>query len=209
MSELGSVRFEGLWTKSVETQPYNEKELVKKVISSFIAARKAQANVAKPYQPSGGWRDFLAERLKRFYEYASEENYEAIAHYLRNFFRNEAIAGLWSSSANVFQDFCTLNKHARLYVENLIKKTYIVWRKNLPSVDLKELDAPHVGNPFGYRFNDCVLIEPVFEYNFQAHYFDKLLTGVQMPVCYRDWRRIRWTRTSFVTPSPLNKIHWF
>jgi putative sugar O-methyltransferase len=185
ISEWGPVQFEGLWTRSVETRPANEEELVRKVVSSFNAAKKAQANVAEQYQPSGGWKNAFDDRLKKFYEYTTKGNYGGVADLLRNFFRTEAIAGLWGGSS-IFRDFCTLssshNRPARLYVEDLIKKHYLVWRKNLPSVDLKELDAPHVGNPFGYCFNDFVLLEPVFEYNFQAHYFDKLLTDVQKPV---------------------------
>jgi putative sugar O-methyltransferase len=185
ISKWGAVQFKGLWTKSVETPPCNEKELVKKIVSSFNAAKKAQANVTEPYQPSGGWKNWFDDSWKEFYEYISKENYERVADVLRNFFRTEAVAGLWGASS-VFQDFCALshtsNKAAQMYAEDLTKKHYLVWRKNLPSVDLKELDAPHVGNPFGYCFNDFVLLEPVFEYNFQAHYFDKLLTDVQMPV---------------------------
>jgi putative sugar O-methyltransferase len=111
-----------------------------------------------------------------------KKNYEGIASFLRNFFRNEAITGLWSSDINVFQTFCNLGELAQLQRELLMKKHYLVWRNNLPSVDLKELDAPRVGNPWGYRFNDYLLYEPVFEYDFQAHYFDKLLSDIQTPV---------------------------
>jgi putative sugar O-methyltransferase len=59
---------------------------------------------------------------------------------------------------------------------------YVVWRENLPFTPLEELDAPRVGNPWGYRFHGMLLYEPVFEYNFQAHYFDQLLHGLQTPV---------------------------
>lgn len=186
ISEWGPLQFEGLWAKSVETRPVNEEELVRRLVSSFNAAKKAQANVREPYQPSGGWKNWFDDSWKKFYEYISKENYEGVADLLRNFFRTEAIAGLWGSSSSGFQDFCALshnrNKLAQLSVENLIKKQYLVWRKNLPSVDLKELDAPHVGNPFGYCFDGFLLLEPVFEYNFQAHYFDQLLTDVETPV---------------------------
>jgi hypothetical protein len=63
-----------------------------------------------------------------------------------------------------------------------MKENYLVWRNNLPSVELKELDAPRVGNPWGYRYNDYLLYEPVFMYNFQAHYFSELLKDVEKPV---------------------------
>jgi len=58
-SRAGSVRSCGRWVDSVETQPDDEKELVKRVISSFAAAKKMQANTASPYQPSGAWKGFL------------------------------------------------------------------------------------------------------------------------------------------------------
>ena len=184
ISESGPVQFQGLWTKSVETQPYNEKELVKRLVLSFNAAKKAQANVTEPYKPTGGWKNVFNDRFKKFYEYASKENYEGFADLLRNFFRIGATDGLWSTYG--FKEFCTLNdarnKFAHVFVQDMINKHLLVWKKNLPLADLKELDAPRVGNPFGYRFNDFVLLEPVFEYNYQAHYFDKLLTDVQMPV---------------------------
>jgi len=187
ISKWGPVQFKGLQTKSIETPPCNEKELVKKLVSSFNAAKKAQANVPEPYRPSGRWQNWFDPLWKRFYEYLPKENYEGVADLLRNFFRTEVVAGLFGGrSSSVFQDFCALrysrNKLAQMYAEDLIKKHYLVWRKNLPSVDLKELDAPHVGNPFGYCFDDFVLLEPAFEHNFQAHYFDKLLTDVKMPV---------------------------
>ncbi len=183
ISRWEEVQFQGLWTKSVETPPRNEKELVKKVVLSFNAAKKAQANVAESYRPTGAWINAFNDPFKKFYEFASRENYEGCADLLRNFFRTEVTFGLWGRG---FQAFCTLNytrnKYSLLRIQDTINKHYLVWRQNLPSADLKELDAPRVGNPFGYCLNGFVLLEPVFEYNFQAHNFDKLLTDVRKPV---------------------------
>ena len=180
-SEFRSVRFGGRWTDSVETQPDNEKELMEKVISSFNAARKMQANVSSPYQPSGGWRDAFNDRMRYFYESISRNDHEAVAGFLRNFFRNEGIYGLWTSETNPFRTFCSMGKSLQQKRELLIKRQYLAWKDSLPSVSLKELDAPRVGNPWGYIFDDYLLYEPVFEYNYQAHYFSKLLNDIKTP----------------------------
>jgi putative sugar O-methyltransferase len=141
-----------------------------------------QATIAGPYQPTGVWERFLDLRLNFFYEIASRRDYESVARYLRNFFRNEAITGLWSGETNVFQTFCVANELAQLQRENVMKENYLVWKTSLPFVDLSELDAPRVGNPWGYRFNDYLLYEPVFEYNFQAHLFNEFLKDITTPV---------------------------
>jgi hypothetical protein len=67
-SKFESVRFGGRSMNSVETHPDNEKELVKKLMLSFNAAKKMQANITAPYWPSGGWRDLFSDRWKYFYE---------------------------------------------------------------------------------------------------------------------------------------------
>jgi putative sugar O-methyltransferase len=181
-SKSKTVRFGGRWIDSVESQPDNEREIVEEVISSFNAAKRMQPSIAIPYRPSGVWRDFLDPRLGYFYDIISKKDHESVAKYLRNFFRNQAISGLWSGEINVFQAFHNLDKLAQLQREHTMKEQYLVWRRNLPSVDLKELDAPRVGNPWGYRFDDYLLYEPVLEYNFQAHYFDELLKDIKTPV---------------------------
>jgi hypothetical protein len=181
-SKFEIARFGGRWVDSVETQPYDEKEIVERVTSSFIAAKRTQGSIALPYRPSGIWEDFFDHRLSYFYEIVSKKDYDRIASFLRSFFRNEAISGLWRGEINPFQAFRNLDKLAQLQRENAMKEQYFVWRKCLPSADLMELDAPRVGNPWGYRYDDYLLYEPVFEYNFQAHYFDELLKGIQKPV---------------------------
>ena len=176
-----SVRFKGRWIESVETRPNNEMELVQRIISSFCASKKMQLNVPRPYLANGGWKDFLAVEWRRYYDAILHEDYKTIAALLRNFFRNEAIDGLWGAE-DVFTSFCSQGKFYQLQRENFMKNHYLVWKHNFPFIPLKELDAPRIGNPWGYRFNDMLLYEPVLEYNYQAHYFHKLLHDIEIPV---------------------------
>jgi putative sugar O-methyltransferase len=176
------VRFQGPAVVSVEAKPGNEIELVQRVVFSYRAAKEAQLNAKGPYQPSGVWSDrVLRGRLRDFDDAISRGDLPVVAEFLRNFFRNEGIAGLWDNQ-NVFDRFRRLDKMSQLIRSNTMIKHYSVWRKNLPFTPIKELDAPKVGNPWGYYFDGMLLYEPVFEYNFQAHYFEQLLQGVPNPV---------------------------
>src|ERR1017187_7338642 len=61
-------------------------------------------------------------------------------------------------------------------------KTLAPFLRNFPDAPVAELDAPRIGNPWGYNFSGMVLLEPVFEYHFQADYFRKLLRDIDVPI---------------------------
>jgi putative sugar O-methyltransferase len=181
-AQKDSLGFKGPAITSVETKPINETELVQLVVSSYRAAKETQLHAPKAYQPSGVWSDdVLRVRLRDFDDAISRGDLVTVAGFLRSFFRNEGIAGLWDNQ-NVFERFCRLDKMSQLIRSNTMIKHYSVWRESLPFTPIKELDAPRVGNPWGYYFDGMLLYEPVFEYNFEAHYFDQLLHCVQNPV---------------------------
>jgi hypothetical protein len=173
--------FKGPWLDSSEVETANEKEIMQRVVSSFNAARKAQSKVATHYLPSGRWRGFLESRLGTFYENMERNDYAAATSYYRNFFRNESVSGLWSGDVKVFESFC-LDRDAQRRSELLMKEQYLIWRDTFPSVNLAELDAPRVGNPWGFRFRQYLLYEQVFIDNFQAQFFSRLLSGLSFPV---------------------------
>jgi putative sugar O-methyltransferase len=182
-SKKSSVGFEGKWINSVETKPRNEMDLVQSVVSAYCSAKETQLKVPGAYRPDGSlWgNDTLRARLSPYDDAISRGDMEMIAGYLRNFFRNEGISGLWTG-VDAYDNFCRSGKFSQALRANSMIQQYLVWRENLPFIPVKELDAPRVGNPWGYRFQGMLLYEPVFTYNFQAHYFDQLLCGLQTPV---------------------------
>jgi hypothetical protein len=175
------LRFKGPWIESSEVEPENENETVQRVISSFNAAQRALNNVSSPYLPSGRWKGFLRNRLGNFYDFMERNDRTEAFRYFRNFFRNASISGLWCGDVNVFEVFCH-DRAAQLSRERLMKEQYIIWRTALPEVSSAELDAPRVGNPWGFRLGEYLLYEPVFIDNFQAHFFSGLLRGLSHPV---------------------------
>jgi putative sugar O-methyltransferase len=182
-SKKSSVGFEGRWIDSVETRPDNEMDLVQSVVSAYHRAKETQPDVPGAYQPDGElWgNDTLRARLSPYYDALSRGDLGMIAGYLRNFFRNEGISGLWTGD-DAFGNFCRSDKLKQSWRVNTMIEQYLAWREYLPLTPVKELDAPRIGNPWGYRFNGMLLYEPVFEYNFQANYFDQILHGLQRPV---------------------------
>src|SRR5262249_29428051 len=64
----------------------------------------------------------------------------------------------------------------------LMTSQFNAWKRFRPEASLRDLDAPRIGNPWGYVFDDNVLYEPVFEYDYHAHYFRTLLSHLQAPV---------------------------
>jgi putative sugar O-methyltransferase len=167
-------------TNSVEQRPEREREIISKLIDSFPAIKEHQKFASAPYLPGAGWKNMEKGRL--FYHNAiAQKDTETLASLFRNFFRNEAVAGFWGGN-NMFQKFCgdtQLQKDARAI---LFMKNYGAWRKQFPIVPLKELDAPKIGNPWGYFMDGHILYEPVFGYHYQARYFQSLVAHLENPV---------------------------
>jgi hypothetical protein len=101
------------------------------------------------------------------------QNVDAAASLLRNFFRNEGLSGFWGGE-RMFESFAALDGPSSLQRANLMRRQLEAWRLALPATAFAELDAPLIGNPWGYLVAGVLLYEPVCEYHYQAHYFASL-----------------------------------
>lgn len=172
---------EGIMLKSIEQSPKNELEIVPKLVASYKDAQKMQSEVAKPYLPGADWKKLLESEWTEYYSAIEREDFDVIALLLRNLFRNAGITGFWGSK-RVFERFATLSRTRRQHRERLMQRQFNAWRSALPEASVAELDAPRVGNPWGYIIDGCLLYEPVFEYYYQANYFSRLLSEVSHPI---------------------------
>jgi putative sugar O-methyltransferase len=181
IAQLEGPRFRGRWIESVETEPSNELDVVERVVRAFRAAKHRQADVPEAYQPGGSWEATLVNEWGHYQDALRRDDIREMAGYLRNFFRNEGISGLWGGG-DVYDTFCRADRLAQLNRAHIMLDHYRVWRECCPLAAPEELDAPRVGNPWGFRFGDLLLYEPVFEYTYQAHYLDSLLGEMNAPV---------------------------
>jgi putative sugar O-methyltransferase len=186
MADLGKIRtpefpFDGKMLESVEEAPDNELALVSKLMASHAAAKVHQKTVPQPYLPGAGWKQVLNNRWAGCNEAIARQDVNFVAALLRNFFRNEAISGLWGPHP-MFENFSNPDQAISLRRARMMRDEFTVWRAALPQLPLAVLEAPHVGNPWGYTIDGKLMYEPVFEYNYQANYFARLLSDVSAPV---------------------------
>lgn len=173
--------FEGIMIDSIELAPENELETITKLIASYSAAKEQQPFVARPYLPGAEWKIALDTRWQVYRDAITRNDVKRLAQMLRNFFRNEALSGFWGCN-DMFMSFCDLEGGARTSRADLMMAQYEEWRSLFPTTPLEELDAPRIGNPWGYVLQGKVLYEPVFEYHYQAHYFQSLLAHLETPI---------------------------
>lgn len=172
---------EGMMVVSVEQPPENELQIVSSLMASFRAAKEAQQNAAEPYLPGADWKRMLESEWLPYYEAIEEDNVSLVATMLRNFFRNEGLSGFWGRD-RMFDRFTALNGRRSIARAQMMRRQYDAWHAALPAVPVGELEAPRIGNPWGYVIEDRLLYEPVFEYNYQAHQFARLLRYLRSPI---------------------------
>jgi putative sugar O-methyltransferase len=172
---------EDIMIESVEIPPKNESAIVSSLMTSFRDAKRRQDEIAGHIQIVSDWEKYLESQWRPYYKAIDNQDLSIIAPFLRNFFRNEGISGFWGGE-QMFETFANLDKIEKLERANLMRKQFEAWRAASPNVSVEELNAPLIGNPWGYIVKGNLLYEPICEYHYQANYFARLLNEVPKPV---------------------------
>ncbi len=178
---LGESVIHGMMVESVERVPANEAALVSMLVSSLRAAKQRQSEVTGTYLPGAEWKKLLESQWFGLHQAIDRKDIGAVAAFLRNFFRNEGLSGFWGGE-RMFDNFAALDGVPSRRRASNMERHFRAWRKAFPKVPVAQLDAPRIGNPWGYVIEGALLYEPVFEYHYHANYFEKLLTGLSEPV---------------------------
>jgi hypothetical protein len=174
--------FFGRDTAPREIPPANEDRLIPELAGAYLSATATlQAGVPAAYQANNEWRNYLDAGWRRYRDALRGGSFDELARLLRSYFRNEGIAGIWADR-NVFETFRDLRGAAALFSAGQMMRQYLVWRELCPQSGIQELEAPAVGNPWGYRFGDALVYQPAFEYHFQARHLQNLLGAHAHPV---------------------------
>lgn len=172
---------QGSVVETLEEIPKNEQALVSMLMSSYRAAKKAQKAVASPYQPGAFWKSLLEKEWKTPSTAISNNDLETFSGFLRNFFRNEGLSGFWGED-QMFEIFSNLDGIENKYRATLLNQQFEVWRDDHPKASIDRLEAPKIGNPWGYVIEGVLIYEPAFEYHHQADYFASILADTNAPV---------------------------
>ena len=161
--------------ESLEQAPENETAIVSRLINSYCAA--SEQTIPSAYQPGAEWKKLLDSQWGSHREAIHHHEVAPIASFLRNFFRNEGLSGFWGGKM-MFENFVSSGANRA----GKMQKQFDVWREVLPMEDIVELQAPRIGNPWGYLIDNTLLYEPACEYHYHAHYFASLLADIPSPI---------------------------
>lgn len=158
-----------------------EIKIIITLMDCFYLSKQKQIELGEPYLPGQDWSKQFKNNWGEYSDALYRKDINAMTILLRNFFRNDGISGLWGSN-DMFNNFCNQSKYSSLISAEMMMKHYMVWKSLCPETSLSFLDAPKIGNPYGYLLDGALLYEPVFEYHFQADYFHRLLSKIDTPV---------------------------
>lgn len=177
----GGDAIQGMMIASRDVAPPNEGAIVAGLIESYAAAKDVQRDLTGPYAPGASWKVMLDREWAGLQGAIGRRDVAAVAAFLRNFFRNEGLSGFWGSD-RMFEKFAALDGDVGLRRARTMQRQVDAWREFLPAAALADLDAPPIGNPWGYVVDGTLLYEPACEYHLQAHGFATLLRDVAQPV---------------------------
>src|SRR3954469_11410832 len=163
IDRVRAMGLEGKWIESAECHPQDENTMARQLMTSLIDMKARQAECASMYLPSHEWQRLLDNGWKRPLEHLRNGEVTDFATFLRNFFRNEAISGFWGTT-HLFESFAREDRLSELAGEYEVLREIEVLSEFSPGWSAEALDAPRVGNPWGYRFRGALIYPPVCEY---------------------------------------------
>ncbi len=157
------------------------KEVLGRIVDSYISAKKEQIPVKEAYLPAETWARLLDENWRPFNDAISNRRIDEAADYLSGFFRNEYLSGIWGGQDN-FGHFKNLDAVGQANNFARFRQKHLTWRSFLPDTPLSELDIPLIGQPWGYRINEINLHLLSHEYHYEAYNLARLVKDHPRPV---------------------------
>lgn len=157
------------------TKPVDLK-LVERLLVSYHKAKVAQKGISSVYDASGEWDIRINKYRSNYLKVLEDKNVAELANMLENFFRNECVVGLLNYPYAL--NTSTLGKKEFI---NIILKDLETW-KSLVGANIKSLDIPPIGNPYGYVVDDTLVTACSLRHHYNAIQVKNLLTGIKNPV---------------------------
>ncbi len=173
--------FRGKWSREEPDLASDGAELARTLGGIWLGMKDRQSTVPPAYLPAPAWGAILDAEWSEPRERIEAGDLAAFEVFLRNFFRNGGISGLWGSR-RMFDDFATAPRRSDLERLALFMRQFEAWRREVPGGNLDDLDEARVGNPWGYDVDGRLVVEPAFEYHTLALRIRDLVADVARPV---------------------------
>ena len=172
---------QGKWIQAVSDLETDTGSLTSALGAFFLQLKDEQRTVPSAYQPATGWAYLLDAEWSDVVQCLKAGDSSNLDSFLRGFFRNGAISGLWGGR-RMFESFANDGRWSDLSRLAQFVRQLEAWHREAPQGDLDDLDEARVGQPWGYDVEGRLVAEPTFEYNTLASQISRLLAHVVEPV---------------------------
>jgi putative sugar O-methyltransferase len=177
LQEARKEGISGKWTADEPDTEADTTDVSRRLGEAYATMKRAQAMVAPEYRPHKTWGDVLEAEWAQARSAIEAQQWADFDAFLRNFFRNGGISGLWGGTS-MFCNFIRADPWADFDRTALFLRQFKAWRREVLGGKLEDLDQPRVGNPWGYDIGGRLVIEPAFEYHELAVRVQRILAGV-------------------------------
>jgi len=180
---LASINFlnDGLSDREEKTiDNEHHKKVIKRIVSSYHSAKTDQAKATLPYKPGGAWKEDIEERRAEYLKTLNAKDFNGLSTLLRNLFRNNGVAGLWTHG--YYDDIHNANHTKRKTFINDVLQDYYTVVDFFDDFEVSNLKFPSVGNPWGYVIKETLVLPTACRHYYYARHVHNLLEDVDIPV---------------------------
>jgi len=153
--------------------------IVERINKAYKKAIFSTTNIPSVYETSGSWQ-FDKERREDYYTALEQNDNERLAYLLKDLFRNNCIKGL--IDYGYYGHIRKGNIFKKMEFVNSIISDYMVWEKLVEDTEIKIMEAPPIGNPWGYYLEEMLVLSSSFRHNYYANHIKNLLWKEKCPV---------------------------
>lgn len=121
-------------------------DLSRRLGEAYVTMKRTQATVPPEYSPHETWGGLLEVEWAQARSAIEAQQWADFDAFLRNFFRNGGISGLWGSGS-MFRKFIEADPWADMVRTAAFLRQFKAWQREALGGKLEDLDQPRVGNP--------------------------------------------------------------
>lgn len=153
---------------------------LRELVGRYPAMLETRRNLTYGWQPGREWAPVLEESWSPVLDALRAGDDSVLDRFFGDFFRSEAIAGLWGGSG-MHEAFARADPWNRACRASLFLRHYRWW-KEATGGDVDRIAAAPVGRPWGWSVRGRLVVEPTLEYDVEAQDILRLVEGVPHPV---------------------------
>lgn len=159
--------------------PFSEKEQLRALIPVLQAYRNTNAamlSLQPAYQIGQNWRSVLDHSRSALRAAIAANDLDRVRDLLNNYFRGDVSTAM-GGGRNVFDQFDKYQDDASF------RHNFHVWRRSTADqFAVSEIGWPGLGNPYGFRVDDALIMGDTFLNHYRAYHARRLVEKIDRPV---------------------------